>query len=291
MLPRISKLTLSISRSSAVLQLGIRCLHTTTANFNLSTALHFDPTPALDSTGKIPTKPYDSRPLPGTAPFYKTHLIISPSTTSSNSRPEITWPSHLSSVSPLLAELESRAKKGGSLEGFGIAFSEGFEETGTGAEGDFKEWDPKTSKFSRPIPNTSSESELFDIRIYREGGLSTILPSISLLNLDLDPLSSKPQSFASKIESSLSSTPIPSVKSSFKPETHIYLCTHSSRDCRCGLLGPIIIKALKKEIKEKGIENVKVSSVSHVGGHVWAANALVYPHGDWYGNLRESDVP
>ncbi|KAI3484822.1 hypothetical protein L1887_51876 [Cichorium endivia] len=82
-------------------------------------------------------------------------------------------------------------------------------------------------------------------------------------------------------------------------ETHVYVCTHGARDCRCGVAGTAVLQALKDEVRahqaaaikagKQTPKNVRVYPVSHVGGHAWAANALVYPHGDWYGNLRTTD--
>lgn len=260
---------------------------------------HFDPSGAYDSSGRIPTAPYDPSPLPGTAPYYKSHLIISPS---NSTRPEWTWPSHLESVSPFLSELSSRTNTGGSLEGYGIAFSQGFEDVsgkvGDGAEGNgnqqvdrFRKWDSKTSKFMRPIPNDLSEDESFRIDVFNSEGKHGVVPSISLKTLDLD------QPFSTKLLDSISN----SNSNTKNDEVHIYVCIHGTRDCRCGLVGPQVLESLKEEVSkhqesmlskgEVSKKKVRLAGISHVGGHKWAVNALVYPHGDWYGNLRTSDAP
>eukprot|EP00128_Syssomonas_multiformis_P017129 Colp12_sorted_trinity150504_noHs@3552 len=75
---------------------------------------------------------------------------------------------------------------------------------------------------------------------------------------------------------------------------HIYVCTHNSRDERCGRWGPQIIASLKQELAQRGLEHVTVNSCSHVGGHVYAGNVIIYGRkgadgeliGDWYGNVR-----
>lgn len=63
--------------------------------------------------------------------------------------------------------------------------------------------------------------------------------------------------------------------------THVILvCVHMNRDSRCGKLGPAIIEALKEVVKEKGLEGkVDVFGCSHVGGHKYAGNVIVYPGG------------
>ncbi|KAF5370912.1 hypothetical protein D9615_009788 [Tricholomella constricta] len=70
-------------------------------------------------------------------------------------------------------------------------------------------------------------------------------------------------------------------------ELHLYVCTHGARDCRCGNTGGAVVKVLREEVARRakmdpsGIASrVKVGEVGHVGGHQYAANMLVYPHGD-----------
>ncbi len=88
-------------------------------------------------------------------------------------------------------------------------------------------------------------------------------------------------------------------------EVHIYICTHGQRDCRCGETGGAVYEALRKEVAKRNLsETVKVGSVGHVGGHKcaiylilqrpslvnilnrYAANILVFPHGEWYVTLQ-----
>lgn len=85
-------------------------------------------------------------------------------------------------------------------------------------------------------------------------------------------------------------------------EVRVYVCTHGARDCRCGDLGGSFVQALREEVGRRKLEGtVKVGEVGHVGGHKcarswglaflssqahvfcsrWAANMLVFPHGEW----------
>ncbi|KAL8276238.1 hypothetical protein RQP46_011355 [Phenoliferia psychrophenolica] len=119
----------------------------------------------------------------------------------------------------------------------------------------------------------------------------------------------KPLSIATlaELESYFATLPPPRLPSSpanpppSNPRTHIYVCTHGSRDCRCGDLGEPLYQALVREARWRkiggamsdGTDGVRISRVSHIGGHKYAANALVYKEGgscDWYGHLRETDV-
>jgi hypothetical protein len=91
------------------------------------------------------------------------------------------------------------------------------------------------------------------------------------------------------------------------PRDHYYffVCTHKTRDPRCGQRGPAIVAA----IRQRAIEKVHVFECSHVGGHKYAGNVIVYGlrhdpaavaaacgsenllySGDWYGLVEEKDV-
>ncbi|XP_076939416.1 uncharacterized protein LOC143608120 [Bidens hawaiensis] len=79
--------------------------------------------------------------------------------------------------------------------------------------------------------------------------------------------------------------------------THVFVCAHSSRDKRCGFCGPILISKFKEEIELRGLDKVSVTACSHVGGHKYAGNLIVYSVrdnkvcGHWYGYVTPSDVP
>jgi hypothetical protein len=75
-------------------------------------------------------------------------------------------------------------------------------------------------------------------------------------------------------------------------EVHLLVCTHGSRDCRCGERGSAVVRALRQAQAERLASapdattaekwrKVQIGEVAHVGGHAHAANVLVYPQGDW----------
>ncbi|KAI0371900.1 hypothetical protein BV20DRAFT_1065228 [Pilatotrama ljubarskyi] len=74
---------------------------------------------------------------------------------------------------------------------------------------------------------------------------------------------------------------------------HLFVCTHGSRDCRCGEGGGEVARALRRELDKRGLgeKDVVLGEVAHVGGHKYAANVLVYPYGDWLGMVQDFDVP
>lgn len=73
---------------------------------------------------------------------------------------------------------------------------------------------------------------------------------------------------------------------------HIFVCIHGRRDERCGLCGPPLIEQFKTVLADHGLtDRVTVRGTSHVGGHRFAGNVLIYPGGDWYGRVTPADVP
>ncbi|KAJ2606796.1 hypothetical protein EV177_005857 [Coemansia sp. RSA 1804] len=65
---------------------------------------------------------------------------------------------------------------------------------------------------------------------------------------------------------------------------HIFVCTHGTRDRLCGIHGGKLLADLRALITSQGLaDRVAAWATSHIGGHKYAANAIVYPRGDWYG--------
>jgi (2Fe-2S) ferredoxin len=75
---------------------------------------------------------------------------------------------------------------------------------------------------------------------------------------------------------------------------YIFVCVHQNRDARCGALGPLILESFRKEIEALGLKDqVFAHGVSHVGGHKYAGNVIVYHQepnlsGHWYGRVKPS---
>lgn len=136
---------------------------------------------------------------------------------------------------------------------------------------------------------------------------------------------------------------LPNTQSGNHPDTHeppymvkeitvpnIFICGHSSRDARCGTIGPLLLREFKKQdaghphkfrgaqrpsfitqYREPKLSHIKIKSpmpalISHVGGHAFAGNVIVYipPHwqlpngttsplagkGIWYGRVEPKHV-
>ncbi|ORY04870.1 Sucrase/ferredoxin-like-domain-containing protein [Clohesyomyces aquaticus] len=56
----------------------------------------------------------------------------------------------------------------------------------------------------------------------------------------------------------------------------ILICGHGSRDSRCGILGPILVSEFKSQLARHGIQDARVGLISHIGGHKFAGNVIIY---------------
>ncbi|KAF2729330.1 hypothetical protein EJ04DRAFT_502512 [Polyplosphaeria fusca] len=79
----------------------------------------------------------------------------------------------------------------------------------------------------------------------------------------------------------------------------ILICGHASRDSRCGVLGPILQHEFERHLHRAGVKGY-VALISHIGGHKFAGNVIVYlppGHGGelagsgvWYGRVGPGEV-
>ncbi|KAL8935870.1 MAG: hypothetical protein Q9211_004475 [Gyalolechia sp. 1 TL-2023] len=53
----------------------------------------------------------------------------------------------------------------------------------------------------------------------------------------------------------------------------ILICSHGSRDARCGILGPLLYDEFLQHAQPGAVD---VAMISHVGGHAFAGNVIVY---------------
>eukprot|EP00386_Alphamonas_edax_P006856 GDKI01022135.1.p1 GENE.GDKI01022135.1~~GDKI01022135.1.p1 ORF type:complete len:376 (-),score=85.08 GDKI01022135.1:23-1150(-) len=57
----------------------------------------------------------------------------------------------------------------------------------------------------------------------------------------------------------------------------VLVCVHKLRDKRCGVIGPLLIESFQKSISKFSLDNkIEVVGVSHIGGHKWAGNIIIY---------------
>lgn len=88
----------------------------------------------------------------------------------------------------------------------------------------------------------------------------------------------------------LGGTPVEALDPAPVDGHHVLVCNHGARDLRCGACGPLVADALQTAIEERSLDEIHVHRSSHVGGHRFAGNVIVYPAGDWYGYVRPEDT-
>lgn len=74
------------------------------------------------------------------------------------------------------------------------------------------------------------------------------------------------------------------------------ICSHKLRDKRCGIAGPILAREIDRVVShsyssEAPPTPMHTIQVSHIGGHKFAGNVIVYPTGVWYGRVLPCHVP
>lgn len=100
-------------------------------------------------------------------------------------------------------------------------------------------------------------------------------------SIPLDPPSAAPTS----LEAALTATPSPH-------NVLILLCSQKTRDARCGQSAPLLKRELERHLRPLGLYRdaddhrpggVGIYFISHVGGHKYSANMMVYRRRDAYG--------
>ncbi|CAG8675002.1 hypothetical protein GLOIN_2v1459790 [Rhizophagus irregularis DAOM 181602=DAOM 197198] len=78
----------------------------------------------------------------------------------------------------------------------------------------------------------------------------------------------------------------------------VLICSHMHRDKRCGVTAPLLKDEFDKILKDKGLDvescadGIAVYMTSHIGGHKFAGNVIVYreKQGIWYGRVTPCHV-
>ncbi|MED6159614.1 hypothetical protein PIB30_043819, partial [Stylosanthes scabra] len=81
--------------------------------------------------------------------------------------------------------------------------------------------------------------------------------------------------------------------------SYVFVCSHGSRDRRCGACGPVLVSRFREETEVLGLQGkVFVSPCSHIGRHKCAGNVIIFGSsingeatGHWYGYVTPEDVP
>ncbi|KAK9868693.1 hypothetical protein WJX84_000418 [Apatococcus fuscideae] len=77
---------------------------------------------------------------------------------------------------------------------------------------------------------------------------------------------------------------------------HLFVCAHGSRDARCGAIGNALVTRLSELVWQQQLDGqVHIHRCSHVGGHKYAGNVVVYGQlspcdGDWFGGVNPENA-
>lgn len=178
--------------------------------------------------------------------------------------PPSKWPSHLDLVSPLLSSTSKALKP----HGIGVNAT----------------YDGRNSGDFPPL----GEKEVYSARLLWPDGHRVDFPQF-----DSDTLrSSEFQQALSYNPDERRSASVSSVPKGSSGKKEILICSHGSRDCRCSDRGLPLIRALRNELRRKGLEGrVDITEIAHVGGHKYAANAILLPSLDMLSNLTVEHAP
>ncbi|KAL3233410.1 Actin patches distal protein 1 [Nakaseomyces bracarensis] len=89
-----------------------------------------------------------------------------------------------------------------------------------------------------------------------------------------------------------------------RSKAYVFICSHTTRDKRCGIAAPILKKLFDKDLQRHGLyrdnsdlrgDGVTVEYINHVGGHKFAANVQIYLKNQrtlvWLGRITPKNVP
>ncbi|KAH9849410.1 Sucrase/ferredoxin-like-domain-containing protein [Lenzites betulinus] len=227
------------------------------------------PPQTLSDASSSPSSPSSPSPsadgLAGTAPYHTAYILLH-----THARPS-TYPAR--SRSPLWRALTLRARQWGAVVNLAWAPAHAGENEGEEAY--------TASVFARAPRWGRGRLEIPEVSLKNLEDVDAHLRRLVLGDADAGGSVTTP-----------TSTPATEVRD-LDRRLHLYVCTHGARDCRCGEGGGAVARTLERELARRGIGSgdVVLGELAHVGGHKYAANVLVYPYGDWLGNVQEADVP
>ncbi|EJD45454.1 hypothetical protein AURDEDRAFT_165316 [Auricularia subglabra TFB-10046 SS5] len=196
--------------------------------------------------------------LAGTVPQHSSYLLLHHPL-----RPTL-YPSKLNTISPLLSAVQLRSLK----SHWGLSANVAYLGDGTSSSAlndlDDVQIDPQTTaeatlfQFDRRMGFKLRQRLDVGSDVWKDGApADSLADALSLLDAHED------------------STP------------HLLVCTHAQRDCRCGDTGGAVVAELRRKAASLP---VKIGELGHVGGHKYAANVLVFPTGDWFGDIEPKHV-
>lgn len=214
------------------------------------------------TTTPIPiSTPPPSPPFKHTAtvPYHKHYIILH------TSSPPSEWPSH--PATSLHSALSQKVKPLGAIVNFSYEPSLDIQGQAGASRVEF-----------------GNTSEAYPATFYHHASPPYTLPSLSIATIP---------EIVKQLEN-LSEVAVNPQPVETNADIHLYVCTHGSRDCKCGDTGGAVHRTILSHLSNLNpseFPKIHLHEIAHVGGHKYAANVLVFPAGDWYGDLTPEDVP
>ncbi|KAG0369832.1 Sucrase/ferredoxin-like-domain-containing protein [Gamsiella multidivaricata] len=237
----------------------------------------------VSTTAAPAAKAEEDEPIQGSAPSYERHLLICTGTPSENwvKKPELSDPYH----NLLMTTVRGQEVK--------VNFTD--EPSGEHQEDILSSRGPRHDLILFPdnVKFRGIRYEAFrDLsRFLEQHPSGTLRPKLEKMISERTSLNSKKSAATSSVRTELipgSGEPI-TIDLIAEPSA-VLVCTHGSRDCRCGEQGGDFYRVLKDMVQATGLSgSIKIYGVSHIGGHKYAPNTIMYPSGDWHGHLSELD--
>ncbi|WWC64948.1 uncharacterized protein I303_107562 [Kwoniella dejecticola CBS 10117] len=205
--------------------------------------------------------PIEWLPLPRSLAYRKALMLLS------IPLPPVHWPSHLDIASPLLATTSAMYKS------LGIAVNAIYDGSGT--------------------DTTFSNEEVYKARIFWPDGMSKTYERFTMDSVSSEELQNDLAYVPEPFDSNRLAVAVEGDGKGLAKDTkEILVCTHGSRDCRCSDRGGALVYALREEVERRNLgARVKIREIAHVGGHKYAANAILLPTLDMMSNLTLEHAP
>lgn len=238
-----------------------------------TTSLRFSSTSASPKPSqqlRSSTYAVEQDPLTARAPYYTSYLFLH------TPHPPTSWPAKLQSISPLMrsATLLMKTKEG--ITNF--LYTPDNQDLSvtllTSRKSTYMEdIHPESNWYTNP-----SKEESYPATLYRfDPIVSSIKRTIHIPSLTEDNLEESLLPYLDSLDSASEDAQLPQtfteVSDAERPETHIYVCTHGGRDCKCGDIGGEFMDGLISEasslVKDSAelASKIRLGEVAHVGGH------------------------